>query len=221
MVFEIDEGDDAHGKDYHLVRLRDGRFAAALPEDRGNGVTVTTWQNAPAVFDTAEEARAAIFELREQSRKIYEPVMYPVPPWIYLDAPAPLSDISPWDGNLGTFTHYAGYSVLGHVILTAPATGEFGILYPLQEGGFKSYGLTALEPFRAAVLDEPGYRDYALPSRMLAAIRAAAGDLEPGQVYFPVPYPFIGGSGDPSTYKRGEYRVFLSIVGQMLGLESR
>lgn len=142
-------------------------------------------------------------------------------PWIHLDAPAPLTDIPPWDGNLNTFTHYAGYSVLGHVILTAPATGEWGILYPLQEGGFKSYGTMTADAFRAAVLDEKGYRDYALPTSHLDAVAAVAGPLDPGQVYFPVPYPFIGGSGDASTYQRGDVGVFLSIVGQFLGLQSR
>ena len=143
-------------------------------------------------------------------------------PWIYLDAPAPLTDLAPWDGNLGTFTHYVGYSVLGHVILTAPETGEMGILYPLQEGGFKSYGVQeSLDAFRSAVLDDEDYRDYAMPPRRLEEVAAVAGPLDPGQVYYPVPYPFLGGSGDSSTYQRGDVGVFLSIVGQFLGLQSR
>jgi hypothetical protein len=100
-------------------------------------------------------------------------------------------------------------------------TGEWGILYPLQNGGFKSYGTMSAVAFRIAVLDDKGYRDYALPGSTLAAVAEVAGELEPGQVYIPVPYPFLGGSRHPSTFTRGEYRVFLAIVGQALGLSSR
>lgn len=142
-------------------------------------------------------------------------------PWIYLDEPTPMTEIEPWDGNLGVFTHYVGYSVLGHVIMHAPQTGEYGILYPLQNGGFKNYGALTWEQFRQTVLDDRDYRAYAMPESLLTAIAAHAGPLEPGEVYIPVPYPFMGGSGAPETYSRGEYRVFLAIVGQFLGLESR
>lgn len=142
-------------------------------------------------------------------------------PWIYLEAPEPLSEIAPWDGNLGTFTHYFGYSVLGHVLLAAPQTGDVGILYPLENGGFKSYGVLTPETFRATVLDDADFRGFALPASLLTAVAEAAGPLDAGEVYFPVPYPFIGGSGEPSTYRRGEFGVFASLVGQFLGLSSR
>lgn len=138
-------------------------------------------------------------------------------PFVYLEEPHPLTELPPLAGNLGSFTHYVGYSVLGHVLLTKPATSEFGVSYPLQNG-FKSYGPMPREQFQRQILDDPGFRDYVAPAAHLEAVAAHAGPLDPGQVYMPVPYPFLGGSGRPETYDRGDFGVFIAIVSQMHGL---
>lgn len=138
-------------------------------------------------------------------------------PFVYLEEPHPLTELPPLGGNLGSFTHYVGYSVLGHVLIANPESGEFGVHYPLQNG-FKSYGSMPREQFQRQVLDDPGFRDFAVPADHIARVAAHAGPLDPGQVYMPVPYPFLGGSGAPETYDRGHFGVFISLVSQMQGM---
>jgi len=43
---------------------------------------------------------------------------------------------------------------------------------------------------------------------------------EPGldEIFIPEPYPFLGGSGELSTYAKGEIWIFARIVGQMQGV---
>jgi hypothetical protein len=50
---------------------------------------------------------------------------------------------------------------------------------------------------------------------LVERVRARIGDPAANQVYLPVPYPFLGGSGEPDTYDKGDVWVFWSIVGGM------
>jgi hypothetical protein len=68
---EIHEGDDAEARDYHLVHQDDGRVAIGLPSDRSNKTWIVTWNDVPAVFATADEARAVIIELITRKKAIY------------------------------------------------------------------------------------------------------------------------------------------------------
>lgn len=68
---EIREGDDAEARDYHLVHQHDGSIAIGLPSDRSNKTWIVTWNDAPAVFATADEARAVIIELITRKKAIY------------------------------------------------------------------------------------------------------------------------------------------------------
>ena len=68
---EIREGDNAEARDYHLVQQEDGRIAIGLPSDRSNKTWIVTWNDAPAVFATADEARAVIIELIKRKKAIY------------------------------------------------------------------------------------------------------------------------------------------------------
>jgi hypothetical protein len=68
---EIREGEDAEARDYHLVHQQDGRVAVGLPSDRSNKTWVVSWNDAPAVFATADEARAVIIELVKRKKAIY------------------------------------------------------------------------------------------------------------------------------------------------------
>lgn len=68
---EIVEGADAEARDYHLVHLADGRVAIGLPSDRSNKTWIVSWNDEPAVFATAADARAVIIELIKRKKAIY------------------------------------------------------------------------------------------------------------------------------------------------------
>ena len=68
---EIREGENAQGGEYHLVHRNDGRISVETPDDRSNKTRVAWLGAGPAVFDTADEARRAVFELARRTKEIY------------------------------------------------------------------------------------------------------------------------------------------------------
>ena len=48
----------------------------------------------------------------------------------------------------------------------------------------------------------------------LRLLQARLGELGPEQVYYPVPYPCLGGSGELSTFDRGDVWVFVDLRGR-------
>lgn len=135
--------------------------------------------------------------------------------YTFLRTPAPTAEaLSAWPRLHDPFPHVVGFSRLGHVFLQNPETGQFAVLYPL-EGGMKAYDAADMDEFRATVLDDPGFQQYILPSSLMAAVVERLGPIAPNEVYMPVPYPMLGGSGAPETYDKGDVWVFLEIVGQI------
>lgn len=138
-------------------------------------------------------------------------------PYAFLPEFTPLSEFSAWEGNLGDFTHVFGHSYLGHLFLWSPA-GHYGIAYPYL-CRFKDYGhYETPTDFQQAVLQDPYVSSAIFRSDQIPALSARLGAPAPGQVYFPVPYEILGGSGDLETYDRGDLRVWASIVAQTHGL---
>lgn len=107
-----------------------------------------------------------------------------------------------------------GFSRLGHVVLSDVEQRRFAVLYPL-EGGMKGYEAAGLEEFRRTVVDDVGFQSYIFPAGLVVPVVERLGPIGAGEVYFPVPYPMLGGSGAPETYSSGDAWVFLDIVGQM------
>ena len=52
----------------------------------------------------------------------------------------------------------------------------------------------------------------------MAELCERVGALGDEEVYIPCPYPFLGGSGELTTYQKGRLWEFLHLVGQMRGL---
>ncbi len=115
------------------------------------------------------------------------------------------------------FDTVVGYSDLGHIFLANRRTGEHAVLHPFKFA-VKSYGVFAdTAAFVDEVLREPVFAQYVLQPDHVAAIRDLEGPLGTDQVYIPVPYPILGGTEEPETYKAGDVWVFLDLVGQVLG----
>ena len=136
-------------------------------------------------------------------------------PFTFAEEPAETAEMMPtWPRLHEPYPLLHGFSRLGHVIVSDRAQQRFAIVYPL-EGGLKGYEAQSLADFRATVVDDPDFRAYILPSSHLRAIVEHVGPIDAGDVYYPVPYPMLGGSGAPETYSSGDVWVFLDIVGQM------
>lgn len=124
-----------------------------------------------------------------------------------------------WAGQFPQFEAVVGYSELGHVFL-AESGGEFAVLHPFTASA-KSYGrFPSIEEFADTVLRDPDFAGYVLLPEHVAEVGALLGPLGDNQVYIPQPYPFLGGSMEPSTYAIGDVWTFLDLVAQMQGIES-
>lgn len=138
-----------------------------------------------------------------------------------LDVPASSDALGCWARHLGSFSEVVGYSHFGAIFLRDPRTSEYRVLYPLASGTpLKDYGrFETRQAFETRVLKDPTFVDYALRPADLNEVRSRVGALNMGEVYYPVPYPCLGGSGALATYSKGNLWVFMDIVGQTLGLD--
>lgn len=140
---------------------------------------------------------------------------------LYSEPLAMTEVLDAWVGNLENFTHIVGQSAVGHIFAFDPARNEYGLVYPLLQR-MKNYGpFASVGEFEAKILADSYVRDVIFEGAALPSVVERVGPLQPNEVYFPVPYPFLGGTGAPDTYEKGDIWVFYEIVGQMLGLKRR
>ncbi len=136
---------------------------------------------------------------------------------LYFLAPKPLPSaevIACWAPHFKKFDEVVGYSVQGHFFMRSSKDQEYIVLHPFHRGA-KAYGkFDSLAAFEASLLKEPGFESYVLQPEHVAAIEKVVGPVQWGEVYIPRPYPFLGGSGEPDTYSKGDVWVFMDIVGQ-------
>lgn len=141
-------------------------------------------------------------------------------PYAFLPEFLPLSELDVWEGNLGVFTHVFGHSYLGHLFVWSPEH-HYGIAYPYL-GRFKDYGrYESPADFQDAVLEDSYVRTAIFQESLLPRLVERLGEIGPGEVYYPVPYEILGGSGEAETYDKGQLTVWASIVGQVHGLTAR
>jgi hypothetical protein len=72
--------------------------------------------------------------------------------------------------------------------------------------------------FEDAILKDVAFIEQFLRPDDLRLLEAQLGELGPEEVYYPVPYPCLGGSGDLSTFDKGDVWVFADLLGQSLGV---
>ncbi|MFB7724574.1 MULTISPECIES: T6SS immunity protein Tdi1 domain-containing protein [unclassified Nocardia] len=132
-----------------------------------------------------------------------------------------MAEVMPrWALRFPQFDTVVGYSDLGHVFLAKRSSGEHGVLYPYRDAA-KNYGVFgSTGEFVDTIVRDEYFTKVIMLAEHAAAIRERLGELGPGQVYFPVPYPFLGGTEDVHTYESGDVWVFLDIVGQFMGQEA-
>lgn len=140
--------------------------------------------------------------------------------YVLCDPPESSTQLGCWARPLGRFSEVVGYTHLGSFFLRDPTTANYLVLYPLVHGAnAKNYGpFPSSDAFESAVLKDPYFVEKVLRPGDLKILEQSLGRLNAEQVYFPVPYPFLGGSGELSTYDKGNVWVFADLVGQASGI---
>ena len=123
----------------------------------------------------------------------------------------------PWDVALGRYSLILGYTALGDLFVQDPSTGEIAILFTFR-AWLSSSRYDDVREFETEFLSNDGVVREVLREEFVRRVAALAGPLGEEQVYIPVPYPVIGGSGAAETHEPGNLWVFLSLVGQTLGV---
>jgi hypothetical protein len=138
-----------------------------------------------------------------------------------LDEPQDTQILGSWQKALEPFSEVVGFTHFGSIFLRNPATQQYLILHPLSYGknGQDCGVYASVADFETTVLKDPDFvRDFLRPEDHEALVRRL-GAPAPYEVYIPCPYPIIGGSGELSTYNKGNVWVFADLAGQTVGAE--
>jgi hypothetical protein len=123
-----------------------------------------------------------------------------------------------WARHTDRFTLVSGYTAFGDVFLLDPSNNEFAVLCPMLGQQFPT-GCYGKDRFENQFLTDLGIvNEFGRPND-IEQLKWRLGPLKGAEVYFPVPYPIIGGSGELSTYEKGNVWVFVHLVGLMHGLD--
>lgn len=118
-----------------------------------------------------------------------------------------------WAAITGEFDQIKGYTNFGDVFVINSKTNEIGVLLTM-ENSFEPMGFTDWNKFEDKVLNNPNFQEDVIHKSFIEKVSKHCGELEANQVYIASPYPFLGGSGAPETYKKGDIWVYLSISAQ-------
>jgi len=121
------------------------------------------------------------------------------------------------------YTVVIGYSATGSIFLRNPESNEYLVLYPSMPGNnCKQYGsFSSNEEFEEKILREesfPYYGLYPIQPEELTILEGKLGPCDEEEIYYPVPDPAIGGSGELETFDKGNVWIHTDIIGQNKGL---
>jgi hypothetical protein len=131
-----------------------------------------------------------------------------------------VAELGPLASIANSFTRVAGYTSFGDFILVDPVTGEHAILLTMTVE-LESTGFNDPAEFRGVFLSNADIVEQVGKPALVAELEKRLGPLGTDEVYFPVPYPFLGGSGSTETFDKGNVWKFANVVGQSQGLAMR
>jgi hypothetical protein len=137
-----------------------------------------------------------------------------------LDEPVDTSKIWPWDQIIPDGLVIIGYSWAGDFFLANKSGTGFGVL--LTHGGnYEAIPVSSIEEFENGFLAADSIRTAVLRESEIEQLVARLGRPLANEVFFPVPYPWLGGSGNLESYAKGDVWVYASLAGQSHGLDTR
>lgn len=116
---------------------------------------------------------------------------------------------------VGCHTILVGHSFFGDLFLRNTSTGEYAILL-VSKLELVETGEIESNEFELRILGNSEVIGSLLRPDDAAAIASRVGTLLPGEAYFPVPLPALGGSGELNTFEKGGLLEYLAIVAQSI-----
>lgn len=138
----------------------------------------------------------------------------------WLREPRPSSDLGAWASPAGEYSLVVGHTSFGDFFLRHPKTGEFAILTTMSPS-FTALGYDERTSFESEFLGDAGIIDQVLRLADVSLLEERLGELLADEVFIPVPYPFLGGSGRLDTYDKGNVWVFAGLIAQAHGIGAR
>jgi len=132
------------------------------------------------------------------------------------EEPMPVSLVESWHLDQNGFDKIIGYTSLGSLFLQSTDLREFAVLYPLlPSNNAKKYaGIGTVDNFERLILSDADFIDICLEPEKVSILTETVGILDSFEVYYPAPFPCLGGSGDIETYSKGNVWAFMEILRQ-------
>jgi hypothetical protein len=140
------------------------------------------------------------------------------PLYTLFETPQAITDLGAWwSGNASGYREVVGFTSLGSVFLRNPDTEVYVVLWPLRDGNNASTleRCVSLGEFELRFLKDREHSPVILDPIKVAALRRQYGPLAAGEVYIPVPYPFLAAGKPATVYEKGEFWAFINLCGQM------
>jgi len=135
------------------------------------------------------------------------------------NTPEEVSIVAPFLQILaGSYTLIVGHTDFGDLFLRCPVTGEYAVLIA-ENFSLEPTGYMTENEFISDLLGQEIVRADLLRVGDIENLKLRIGPLGNGQVYFPVPVPALGGSGNLNSYDCGDLWVYLKIMAQTLCIQ--
>ena len=105
---------------------------------------------------------------------------------------------------MGQFEEVIGYTALANFFPRDPQSQKYLVFYPQVSGNnARNYGsFESLAAFRDQKLEDKAFADYCLKPDDVRELIERLWSPSDSEVYFPVPFPCLGGSGALSTFDK-------------------
>ena len=122
-----------------------------------------------------------------------------------------------WSGVLKDFTQIIGYTNFGNLFLKKPQNDQIAILYTIEPEVVPT-NFNNINDLLNELLKDKDIESELIRSDDTAILIQRLGSLKDDEVFIPEPYPFLGGSGELSTYTKGNVWAYVELVGLSQGV---
>ena len=132
--------------------------------------------------------------------------------------PIAFKDRAPrWAAKVPRYSRIFGYSSFAHLFVCSEDQTLVAVVVT-EHPEFIELTFESLAAFEQQFLGNSDVRREFFKEQDHAALCARLGPLGNEECFYPVPFRSIGGSGDLSTYEKGNVWVHLDLYGQTVGL---
>lgn len=133
--------------------------------------------------------------------------------FVFFAEPIPIARTSLLHCITNGFDQAVGHTRFGDLFLRNKETGEYAIFLTVT-AELEQTGETDESGFREQILGNPEVVRTVLRPREIEKLTDRLGALGEMEVFFPVPFPALGGSGELATYEKGGLWEYASLMDQ-------